>query len=134
MRVVVDTNIFISAALKEVSWPAMMVRWVTSNGILLKSVSTEAELMAVIKRPKIRSKMPLDFANHIAKLFAAAEEVTIVDRVTECRDAKDNKFLEVALNGRADVLVSGDADLLVMQQFRTVPIVDAATFIRLQIR
>ena len=48
-------------------------------------------------------------------LMARAETVTIIQRVTACRDATDDKFLELAVNGKADVIVSGDADLLVLR-------------------
>ena len=51
--------------------------------------------------------------------------------ITICRDAKDDKFLELALNGRADIIVSGDQDLLTLNPFQGIPIVQPATFIRL---
>ena len=44
--------------------------------------------------------------------------MTITERVAACRDPKDDKFLELAVNGRADLIVSGDADLLVLDTFR----------------
>jgi putative PIN family toxin of toxin-antitoxin system len=66
-------------------------------------------------------------------MFAAAELVTITERVAVCRDPKDDKFLELALNGRADLIISGDADLLVLDQFRNIPIIDPATFGRSQV-
>lgn len=61
----------------------------------------------------------------------AAELVPITQRVTECRDPKDNKFLELAWNGRADLIVSGDHDLLALNPFREIPIVKPAGFIRI---
>jgi len=51
MRLVVDTNIFVSAALKEASWPAETIRWIATYGGLLKSAITEQELLAVLQRP-----------------------------------------------------------------------------------
>jgi predicted nucleic acid-binding protein len=45
-----------------------------------------------------------------------------------CRDPDDDKFLELAVNGRADVIISGDADLLVLDTFRGIPIITAAAF------
>ena len=61
-------------------------------------------------------------------MFAAAELVTITEQVAACRDPKDDKFLELAVNGRADVILSGDADLLVLGLFHDIPILDPATF------
>jgi len=65
----------------------------------------------------------------LRKLMSAAELVAIVERITACRDPTDDKFLELAVNGRADMIVSGDADLLALNQFRGIPIVTPATFI-----
>jgi predicted nucleic acid-binding protein len=56
MRLVVDTNIFVSAALKEASWPASTIRWVGRYGGLLKSPITEQELLAVLQRPRHRAE------------------------------------------------------------------------------
>lgn len=53
MRVVVDTNVFISAALKESSWPGAVVRWLDEFGGLLKTAVTEQEVFAVLQRPRI---------------------------------------------------------------------------------
>lgn len=65
---------------------------------------------------------------------AAAELVTITERVTECRDQRDDQFLELAVNGHADVIVSGDANLLVLYTFRGIPIITPAAFGRAQVR
>lgn len=64
-------------------------------------------------------------------LLAAAELVTITERIVACRDPTDDKFLELAVNGRADVVVTGDADLLALDPFRGIPIVLPAGFVRL---
>ena len=133
MRVVVDTNVFVSAALKESSWPAIAVRWVDKYGILLKSLGTEQEVMQVLQRPRFAPKILPLFTDNLSRMFAAAELVTITERVAVCRDPKDDKFLELALNGRADLIISGDADLLVLDQFRNIPIIDQATFGRSQV-
>ena len=130
MRLVVDTNVFVSAALKESSWPAGTVRWVERYGGLLKSSATEGELLAVLQRPRIASRIPLFFLDNLRGLLAAAELVTITEHVAACRDPKDDKFLELAVNGRADVIVSGDADLVELDTFRGIPIVPPAAFLR----
>lgn len=57
MRLVVDTNIFISAALTNASWPAKTVRWVGKYGGLLKSDVTEQELFDVLARPRLAAKV-----------------------------------------------------------------------------
>ena len=75
-----------------------------------------------------------EFAEGIRPIFAAAELVPITERVRVCRDPKDDKFLELAVNGRADVIVSGDADLLALSAFQGIPILTPALFARAQLR
>ncbi len=128
MRVVVDTNVIVSAALKESSWPASVIRWVGNFGGLLKSISVEQEVFDVLNRPRIaRNIVPL-FSARLGQIFANAELVPITERIAACRDPKDDKFLELAVNGLADVIVSGDADLLVLDRFRGIPIITPAAF------
>lgn len=56
--------------------------------------------------------------------------VEIIEKVQECRDPKDDKILELALNGGAEYIVSGDKDLLVLNPFRDVKIVTVEEFLR----
>jgi uncharacterized protein len=62
-------------------------------------------------------------------LLAAAGAV-IAERIVACRDPTDDKFLELAVNGRADFIVSGDTDLLALNPFRNIPIVSPAVFVQ----
>jgi uncharacterized protein len=130
MRLVVDTNIFASAALKSASWPASVVRWIDRHGGLLKSKATEAQLIDVLQRPYIASRMPPDYLENVRRLLAGTELVTIAERVVVCRDPTDDKFLELAINGHADAIVTGDLDLLVLNPFRGIPIIDPVAFIQ----
>ena len=130
MRVVVDTNVFVSAALKDKSFPALALHVVGQRGTLLKSAATERQLFEVLARPQLAALIDQASIDHINKLMAAAELVTITERIVACRDATDDKFLELAVNGKADVIVSGDADLLVLNPFRDIPIVMPATFVQ----
>ena len=128
MRLVVDTNVFVSAALKEASWPGSAVRWIGRFDGLLKSEATEREVLAVLQRPRIAPKIAPDFLANVRRLLATAELVGITERVTACRDPSDDKFLELAVNGRADAIISGDGDLLALDTFRGVPIISPAAF------
>jgi putative PIN family toxin of toxin-antitoxin system len=129
MRVVVDTNVFISAALKEQSPPGMAVHIVAESGVLLKSTLTERELFVTLDRPRLAPLIPPRFRDWLNELLVAAELVIITERITACRDPKDDKFLELAVNGHADVIVSGDADLLALNPFRGIPIIMPAAFV-----
>jgi putative PIN family toxin of toxin-antitoxin system len=128
MRLVVDTNVFVSAALKSLSWPGDTVRWIETYGGLLKTAITEQEVVAVLQRPRLASKIAPFFLDNLRRMFAVAELVTIREPVTGCRDPDDDKFLELAVNGHADVIVSGDVDLLVLDTFRGIPIITPAAF------
>ena len=130
MKVVVDTNVFVSAVLKVNSLPFITVRWIDHHSGLLKSAVTEREILSVLTRPHIAAVTIPTFRDDLAKMLARAELVTITERIAACRDPKDDKFLELAVNGRADLIVSGDGDLLALNPFRGIPIVTPATFVQ----
>lgn len=130
MRVVIDTGVFVSAAIKAQTTPSIAVYRAEQRGVLLKSRSTEAELMDVIDRPYLARVIAPAARTRLAELMTLAELVVIVERVAACRDPKDDKFLELAVNGKADALVTGDADLLVLNPFRGIPVVSPAAFVQ----
>ena len=130
MRVVVDTNVLVSAALKQQSMPEMAALLVERRGGLLKSLATEQQLFEVVARPRLASLIDPETQAWLKKLMAAAELVTITDRIAACRDPTDGKFLELAVNGHADLIVSGDGDLLALNPFREIPIVTPAAFMQ----
>jgi putative PIN family toxin of toxin-antitoxin system len=123
VRLVVDTNIFVSAALKQSSWPGEIVRWLDKHGGLLKSTVTEAQVFEVLQRSYFVPRVSQSFVDGVRRIFSKAELVTITERIVACRDPTDDKFLELAVNGRADVFVTGDLDLLVLSPFRGLPII-----------
>ena len=130
MRIVVDTNVFVSAALKTSSLPSIVVRWVDRHGGLLKSAVTEQEVLLVLQRSHVAAVTPPFFLADLSKMLAAAELVTITERIAACRDPRDDKFLELAVNGHADLIVSGDRDLLALNPFRGIAIIAPATFVQ----
>jgi putative PIN family toxin of toxin-antitoxin system len=130
MRVVVDTNVFISAALKEKTPPETAVHLAAANHVLLKSTLTERELFVTLGRPRLAPLIPPDFLDWLHELMTAAELVEITEPIAACRDPKDDKFLELAINGHADVLVTGDSDLLGLNPSRGIPIITPVKFVR----
>ncbi len=130
MRVVVDTNVFISAALKHRSPPSDAVHLAVERDLLLKSTTTEQELFITLERPRLAPLIPQRFRIWLGEVMTAAELVQIDERIVACRDPKDDKFLELAVSGHADFVVSGDADLLALNPFRGIPIVTPASFVR----
>jgi len=71
MRIVVDTNVFISAALKEKSQPAIAVHTVSKADLLLKSTTTERELFIALARPRLAPLIPPRFRDWLHELLAA---------------------------------------------------------------
>src|SRR5215831_778836 len=102
MRVVLDTNVLVSAALKQRSTPGMAVLAVERHHVLFKSHATEEQLFGVVARPYFASLINPDTRAWLTKLMADAEPVTITERIVPCRDPTDDKFLELAINGHAD--------------------------------
>ena len=60
-----------------------------------------------------------------------ATRVAIVERIEACRDPRDDKFIETAVNGHADFLVTGDRALLAMRVFRSVVIVSPTGYLQI---
>ena len=123
MAVVFDTNVLISAALFAASKPSLAVRWAAANEPILASVATLSELASTMEQPKFdRYVSRVTRREFLAFIHATVQFVTIRDTIRACRDPADDKFLEVAVNGEADALVTGDADLLVLSPFEGIPI------------
>lgn len=133
MRVVVDTNILVRALIKPYGTVGpILLRLRQGDYTLLYARSLLEELIDVLNRPRIRRKYGLtdqDIQVVASLILLRGEAVVPDDRITACRDPKDNKFLEVAVAGKADVIVSGDQDLLVLHPFAGIPIVPSATFL-----
>jgi len=129
MRLVIDTNVFVSAALKQSSVPALAVKIAAQHDVLLKSAATERQLLDVLARPHLASLIAAATVGWLHGLLAHAEAITITEHIVACRDPTDDKFLELAVNGRADIIVSGDADLLALNPFRNIPIITPAAFV-----
>ena len=130
MRIVIDTGVLVSAAIKAQTVPNIAVHQAVQRGVLLKSSATEAELMDVIDRPYLARLIAPAARARMVQLMAEAELATITERFAACRDPKDDKFLELAVNGRADLILTGDKDLLVLNPFRGIAIVAPASFVR----
>jgi putative PIN family toxin of toxin-antitoxin system len=130
LRVIVDTNVAISAMLDSESTPGRAVDVAAKQGTLLISKETILELETVLIRPKFDRFVSLERRmEFLGTLVEQAVAVEINDFVRECRDPKDDKFLELAVSGNASHIVSGDVDLLVLHPFRGIDIVTPQAFL-----
>ena len=124
MRFVFDTNVLVSASLLPNSKPRKALDLAFNQGKLLLSLAALAELCEVLSRKRFRRYISEeDIRIFIAVLTREAEWVDVDVRITACRDPKDDKFLELAVSGRATCIISGDSDLLVLSPFQEIPIV-----------
>jgi uncharacterized protein len=131
-RVVVDTNVLVSFFLRQGSTPWRVIKDILECGELLMSDDTLAELGEVLGRPKFDRYVSRAIRERfLAILPAFATHVAIVERIEACRDPKDDKILEAAVNGQADFLVTGDRALLAMGTFRSVVIVSPSGYLRI---
>ncbi len=130
-RFVVDTNVFVSAIALPRSLPRRAVDKALAHGLLLFSEATMTELAEVLFRSKFDQYSSIEARSlFLVQLKRASESVRILQSVRECRDPKDDKFLEVALNGGADVIITGDADLLALHPWRNTSIVSPTDYLK----
>jgi putative PIN family toxin of toxin-antitoxin system len=130
LRFVFDTNVIVSAALLAGSVPRRAFDAALEEGALLISVPTLLELAEVLSRERLNKYLlEQERMRFLVALLKEAELVEITETITDCRDAKDNKFLELAVSGKADCVVSGDNDLLVLNPFRGIPILTPREFL-----
>ncbi len=130
MRLVVDTNIFVSILIKPGTALSALTDYIDKRGTILYSVDTLTELVDVLHRRKFgKYTRPEDIAAFVQWVITTGELVAVDEAVTASRDSKDDKFLSLAVAGQADYLISGDKDLLVLGQIRTIPIVSTAAFL-----
>jgi putative PIN family toxin of toxin-antitoxin system len=123
LRIVFDTNVIISAALLAGSLPRQAFDKALDDGKILFSTQTLLELAEVLSRRKLNKYLPEEARmRFLVALLKETELVEITETVVDCRDAKDNKFLELAISGKAVYIVSGDEDLLILNPFRGIPI------------
>ena len=129
-RTVVDTNVLLSGLLFPQSAPGRVLRTVLRDGQLLVSTGTLAELADVLARPKFDAYIDIaDRMEFLRRLGRVAETVAVVRIVRACRDPRDDKFLEVAINGDAKSIITGDNDLLALNPFRNIEILTPAVFL-----
>jgi putative PIN family toxin of toxin-antitoxin system len=130
LRTVLDTGAVVSAVLLPRSVPRRAFDRAAACGKILVSLATLGELDDVLRRSKfdkyIGQAKRLEF---FAAFARKAEMVEVAEVVRECRDPKDDKFLELEVSGGASHIISGDGDLLALHPFRSIAIVTPHDFL-----
>ena len=129
MRVVVDSNVFISALIAPRGVTGSLIRKLVEDDRTVFLISSESmdELRRVLTYPKIINLLKLspgDVESFLSSIEMLAEEVDEVVPLpsSACRDPDDVKFMSIAVSGRADCLVTGDKDLLVLGAIEEIPV------------
>ncbi|HEV7378897.1 MAG TPA: putative toxin-antitoxin system toxin component, PIN family [Dyadobacter sp.] len=129
-RFVFDTNSLISAALSPNSTNAQALKRAEFLGEVVFSNATWNEFLNVLFRAKFDKYFSVAERKEIATRFIIRfRRIQVSITITECRDEKDNMILELAVTSKATCIISGDKDLLVLNPFRNIPILNAADFL-----
>lgn len=129
-RVVIDTNVLISGLFSTTSTPALAVEKAITKAQVVATSETLRELIEKLLLPKFDRYVSRERREALLQRVASLVEIIeVLQHVRASRDAKDDKFLEAAVNGRANVLVTGDRDLLDLNPFRGIAIVTPADYL-----
>ena len=130
LRFVFDTNAVVSAVLLRASVPRQAFDRAIRLGKLLVSRATIEELNEVLRRKGFdKYVLEEERFEFLTALVREAVLVEVTENINECRDPKDDKFLELAVSGKAASIVSGDADLISLQPFRGILVLTPRQFL-----
>ena len=129
-RVVLDTNVLISGLFSTTSTPALAVEKAITKAQIVATAETLRELIEKLLQPKFDRYVSQERREALLQRVASIVEIVeVLQAVRASRDPKDDKFLDAAVNGRANVLVTGDRDLLDLNPFRGIAIVTPADYL-----
>jgi len=130
LRVVLDTNVVVSAMLLPGSVPRRALDRGLDQGSILISIPVLLEISELLTREKFdRYLTESERLRFLVALLKETELVEITEQIDVCRDPKDNKFLELAICGKADFIITGDDDLLDLDPFRELRIISPRDFL-----
>jgi putative PIN family toxin of toxin-antitoxin system len=133
--IIFDASALVSAVLKADSVPERALLRAEEVDVFALSAAVDAEITEVLNRPKfVRVISPARRERLLQVLRDEAVWFEPSVRVTDCRDVKDNKYLELALAAGAETIVSGDEDLLVLHPWLGVRILRPADYLALTLR
>ena len=132
MRVVIDTNVWVSRPLLAGSVAAQAVDRALRTFEVVASEPLIEELADVLSRGKFdRYVSVADREEFLRRVLQVATTVPVLSDVTDCRDPDDNRLLALALDSSADYILTGDRDLLSMDPWREISIISPRAFLDL---
>lgn len=132
LKVVIDTNVFISGLLKSHSCRKIVNSLKEAKFILVISPQILDELIEVIARPKFHNVITRETAERLIETIKSqAILVKPSQRLNVIKgDPDDNRFLEAAIEARVDFIISGNHHLITLKTFRKIPIITAVQFLK----
>lgn len=131
-RIVLDCNLLVSALMSAGSPPGRTFDLAREKFEIALSEPCLAELFEILHRKKFERYFSREEADLFLEVFReAATFFEPTERIAECRDPKDDKYLELAMAANARFLVSGDQDLLSMNPFRGMPILSPRAIVEM---
>ncbi|RPH57493.1 MAG: putative toxin-antitoxin system toxin component, PIN family [Chloroflexi bacterium] len=135
MRAVIDTGVLVSALIRRQGTTGGILHAMRDGRFtLVYSTAIVVEIIEVLGREPFRVKYHIqseDITALVNLIRLRGELVNPTHSVKMCRDPKDDKFLKAALAGKAEAIVSSDADLLVLNLFEGSPVLRPADFLAL---
>jgi len=129
LRIIIDTNLWISFLITN-NFSKLDEILVTQKSILIFSEELLEEFLLVVKRPKLKRYFRQEVVESLLEAIQEyAEFIDIKTQTSICRDPKDNFLLSLAIDGKADYLITGDKDLLDIERIKTTKITTIADFI-----
>jgi len=129
-RVVLDTSVIVSALLKPDGKSRRVFKIVLENHKPLLSIDQLAELEIVLQKSKFEKFITLqDRFEILALLLDKGELVNVISNTSICRDESDNKFLNLAVDGKADIIITRDPDLLILADEFSIRIANPEQFL-----
>jgi uncharacterized protein len=127
-RVVLDTNIIISSVLGG-ALVLILEKWDEKKFTVVVTTDVISEYFEVLNRPKFNLKQETidkitGYIYQFSEFVVPEEEIRFIED-----DPKDDKFLEAAVSGKVDFIVSGDSHLLAIKEFRSIPIITGREFL-----
>jgi len=129
-RIVIDTGVLVSAAIRPASVPALAVEKALLQFDVCVSEATWAELQEVLTRPKFdRYTAPALRLDFLQGLRQRTVNIAVTEEVADCPDLKDNKFLALAAAAEAELILASDPHLTGLHPWRGIPILPPAAFL-----
>ena len=131
LRIIVDTNVLVSSLLASGPSSAILDLWRNKRFTLISSIDLLNELITTLNRPRISKRISETDAKDLVKLLEeralfVAPEV----KIEVCRDPHDDKLLKCAIESKANIIATGDKDLLTLHPFRGIDIIPPADVIK----